>query len=242
VLQREEIQVVASEPIEWKKNLTLFEKILLGDGEIADQCRLINPYVIDLRRSDNTLVGASDSLLRVENPALGYSMDVVMSRFEWDITKEQGLWTAYVHFHESVPESEDQHKEWMDHRWSVYEGSLRHFFWALVHKRLRKEGFQMRTGRDVSASRLWSVIREDSIHLTEEPGTRFLEWIYPEWIRVDLDFPSPHPSFLHLVEARALFDSSGVLVTPLAFNIGGRWASERLGRMLPADYFPIPRP
>ena len=238
VLLGEQIQVVASEPKEWKENLVRFEKVLFGEGEFADQCRLLNPYVIDLKLTGDRLVGRSDSLLRVENPALGYTMGVVIRKFEWDVRHDRGSWAAYVHFRESIPRSQDQREEWRDHRRSAYEGSMRHFFWALAHRRLMQEGFAMRTGNMISYSQRWTEISEDSIHLLQDPGTQLIQWIYPDWVRIDLDFPSKDPGYIHLVQDHALIDSSGVLVTPLAFDLGGRWGRERMGSLLPVDYFP----
>lgn len=242
VLQGEQIQVEASEPKEWKENLVRFEKVLFGEGEFADQCRLLNPYVVDLRLTGDKLVGRSDSLLRVENPALGYTIGVVIRRFEWDVRYNQGVWVAYVHFRESTSGSQDQREEWLDHRRSAYEGSLRHFFWALARRRLFEEGFAMRTGQTISSSQRWTEISEDSIHLMQNPGSQLLQWMYPDWVRIDLDFPSDNPGYIHLVQDHALIDSSGVLVTPLAFNLGGRWGRERLGSILPTDYFPETHP
>jgi hypothetical protein len=242
VLQAEQVQVEASEPKEWKRNLALFEKVLRGEGEFADQVRLLNPYVVDLKMRGTTLVGTTDSLLRIENPGLGYMMGVVIRRFEWDVRHDGGVWAVYVHFREIPGQSEQQHEEWLKHRRAAYDGSLRHFLWALARSRLSEQGFEMRTGKNISYSRGWKGINEDSLHLDRVPGTPLLTWTFPEWIRVDPGFSFSSPSYVHLVHEHALFDSSGVLVTPLALELGGTWARERIGNMLPTDYFPEPIP
>ena len=45
-----------------------------------------------------------------------------------------------------------------------------------------------------------------------------------------------------MVEIPALIDSSGDVATPLAFELGGKWEGERVGSLLPADYFPEVHP
>jgi len=115
---------------------------------------------------------------------------------------------------------------------------MRHFLWALVHKRLFEEGFELRTGRSLEKSKGWRKIGEDAVQLEQDLGTHLLEWKYPNWIRVDNISISTIPSFLRMVEIPALVDSSGVVATPLAFELGGKWEGERVGSMLPADYSP----
>jgi hypothetical protein len=241
LVQGEPVEVLAAEPKDWKKNLALFEKIFRGRGEYAEQCLLLNPYVVDLSLHGQMLVGTSDSLLWIRNPALGYTMGVVIRRFQWDVRRDQGIWSVYVFFKELDPETRSQRETWLERRRIVYEGSLRHFLRALVHRRVFEEGFEIRTGK-WSDSRMWTLIGEDTIQLAPHAGTRLIEWHYPKRIRVDYSSHLYAPSFMRLMGDCALVDSAGVVVKPLTFELGGRWAGERVGSMLPNDYAPEDHP
>jgi hypothetical protein len=241
LLQGELVEVVAGEPKDWKKNLALFEKIFTGGGEYAGECRLLNPYVVDLSLHGQTLVATSDSLLWIDNPALGYTMGVVIRNFEWDVRRDQGIWSVYVFFKELDPGTRGQREKWLEHRRSVYEGSLRHFLWALIHRRVFEEGFEIRTGKWTD-SRMWTLIGEETIQLAQDSKTHLIEWAYPKRIRVDYSSQLFAPGFLRLAEDYALIDSSGVVVKPLTFELGGRWGEERIGSVLPNDYTPEDHP
>jgi hypothetical protein len=241
LIQQEQVEVMAGDAKEWKANLALFRRIFCGWGEYSEQCRLLNPYVVDLHMRGHTLVAGSDSLLRLDNPALGYDMSVVIRKFEWDIDRDEGVWSVYVLFRSLRPESPDQRAQWTERRRSVYQGSQRHFLWALVHRRVFEEGFEIRTGK-WSNTRMWTLIGDDAIQLVHDPGTRLLQWKFPGKIRVDYSPQLFAPCFLRLVEHHSLIDSSGVVMTPLAFELGGRWGWERMGRMLPNDYVPSDHP
>ncbi len=237
VLPQEQIEVTSFGSKEWESNFALFQKIVCGSGEYADRCRAVNPFVVNLHLSGNTLTARSDSILWIENAALGYRIGVVVGNFHWNVDRDDGKWLAYVFFRNMTPESRDQRAEWMENRKSVYRGSLRHFLWALVHGRVIEEGFTIRAGK-WSDSRMWKLLGPDAIPLEQYPGTRLLEWTYRRMIRVDYNPQVFPPSFLRLVDEFALVDSSGVLATPLAYELGGKWGWERMGRMLPYDYSP----
>jgi hypothetical protein len=238
VLEENQIQVVGEEASEWQREFKEFEKIFRGAGEFARSCRLLNPYVIDLRMRGDTLVGSSQTLLLVENSDLGYRMRVAIRSFAWDLKRNQGLWAASIYFQELPAGSQGQREEWLERRRTVYRGSMRHFLRALIHRRLNEEGFSMRTGRSIDHSYMWPKIEEDSLRLFQDPRSLLYEWKYPEWIRVDDDRRPLSASYFRLVEPRALIEESGLLMTPLAFEVGGMWASERVGRLLPIDYSP----
>ncbi|HTY59290.1 MAG TPA: hypothetical protein VMF59_10745, partial [Bacteroidota bacterium] len=162
---------------------------------------------------------------------------VVIRDFEWSVDKNEGVWSVYLFFRQMRPASPEQLSLWSEHRRSAYKGSMRHFLWALVHRRVFEEGFEMRVGRWTD-SRMWRLIGEDSIHLELFPGTHLLEWTYRGMIRVDYNPQVYPPSFVRLADEFSLVDSSGVVVTPLAYELGGKWAWESMGRLLPCDYSP----
>jgi hypothetical protein len=238
VLPQTQVQVVGGEVEEWKKNLAVFENIFLGRGEFARSCRLLNPYVVDLTVRGDTLSARSDSLLWVENPALGYRMRVAIGAFEWDLRHDQGVWAVYVLFQEYSASSPEEREDWLEHRKTVYQGSMRYFFRSLILGRASDEGFQVRAGRSLDMSPYWPEIERDSLPLSVDSTTHRFQWTDRRWIRVDSDRRASTPSFFRVVGAGASVDSTGLPTNPLAFEIGGKWGGERMGSLLPTDYVP----
>jgi hypothetical protein len=229
---------VGGDAAEWKKNLAVFEKVFLGKGEFARSCRLLNPYVIDFIVRGDTLVARSDSLVWVENPAIGYRMRVAIGTFEWDLRHDQGVWTAYVLFQECVPASPEEREDWREHRRTVYEGSMRYFFQSLIRGRDTEEGFQIRAGRNLDMSPYWPVIERDSLPLSLDSLTHHFQWMDSRWVRVDSPRRSSSPSFFRVVGTGASIDSTGLATNPLDFEVAGKWAGERIGSLLPTEYVP----
>ena len=67
------------------RNLQWFKEQFLGTSELAQQCKILNPAVLDLDYDDatNTLTGSSSDFLEIENPALGYRIRYLLANFSY---------------------------------------------------------------------------------------------------------------------------------------------------------------
>ena len=242
ILQQKEIEVTAEDADVWRSQFDQFRGAILGSGPSARQCRFVNPYVVNLELHGDTLIATSDSLVQVENLAFGYTLQVAIRLFRWNMETDEGVWSVQVFFQECIAGSSVERENWMKNRQKAYAGSPRHFLWALANDRLVYEGFEMRSGRTLENSRRWRAINRSTLGLSRDSMTRMYAWIFREWVRVDDASRTSTPSFVRLLAPSAVFDSSGVVSTERPFEFGGTWSRKRLGSMLPSDFSPGSQP
>jgi len=242
LIEQDQVVVPGERKTAWERDLAAFQKAFIGAGECSEGCRLLNPWVIEFTRRGDTLYASSDSLLWMENDVLGYLMCGIICRFEWDVTADLGQWSVHMLFKELTPESPDERVEWESHRRHLYHGSLMHFLRACINRRVEQEGFELRSGERLQYNERWRVIAGDSVHLVPHAGTRSLEWRFPRWLRVDALAYGWNHAFVRVQGPYALVDSSGGLAIPLSLSVGGRWAEDRAGSLLPLDYVPEEMP
>jgi len=235
-IEQDTVVVPGARRPEWERDFADFQKAFIGTGECAEGCRLLNPWVIELSRRGDTLVAWSDSLIWMENVLLGYRMCGILRTFEWDIARDRGEWLMHVFFRDLPPESPDERLEWNACRRRLYRGSLVHFLRACVNGRVEGEGFEIRSGERLQFNARWRVIPGDSMRMTPHPGARSLEFRYPRWLRVDALAYGWNHAFVRVEGPFALVDSTGALENPLSVKLGGRWADDRAGSLLPLDY------
>ncbi|KAA3616443.1 MAG: carboxypeptidase-like regulatory domain-containing protein [Calditrichaeota bacterium] len=131
VLQGETIIVNADEQKEWRKNLKIFEKRLLGTTENASKTKIENPFIIDLKNNERgELAASATEPLIIINKGLGYKIEYILRYFS-----AKGRHTKYAgnpKFTSLKPESDKQEQQWRKRRKKAYQGSTRHFFTELI--------------------------------------------------------------------------------------------------------------
>jgi hypothetical protein len=234
-----EIRVEVESPKEWHEGLRRFEEAVLGESNPRD-CRMQNPEVLNFRVDGTSLIAWTDSLIRIENPFLGYEVTLAVGFFRWGVDEDTGKCVIFPHFVEMASPEAERKEAWERHRREAYEGSLEHFLRAVVHRCTREEGFSMKSGTLTHGFQ--KPIPEEEIETSPVVGYPFVEWRPPEWIQVEYRGGEWLPNYLHRIGPRVLIDSSGALATPLAFTIEGPWARQRFGDMLPTDALPRAQP
>ncbi len=245
ILKGKEVEVVSSIPKDWKKNLQKFTTAFIGDSKNADQCRLINPEVLDFHVDNkaNYFIATTDSILIVENRALGYRIHTILDTFR--LSEDSLIYATYPRYEELTPEHEKQRKNWLENRNRTYHGSFRHFLAALFQDKLEQEGFYV---FDLRGNRLkkgfFSFVPDTNLAMKwlyfYEPVEVVYKGVYhagegkyfPRW---GSRFPS---SYLYLKKGYALIDTSGNVYTRFAFIHSGYWFNERTADNLPFDYTP----
>ncbi|WP_114941059.1 carboxypeptidase-like regulatory domain-containing protein [Mucilaginibacter endophyticus] len=127
--------------------LTTFKEQFLGKSELADQCKILNPEMLDFAYNDDTktLAASSVDFLTVENRGLGYRVKYLITNFIYD---DKDISNRKLHYEGSVLFEElkgtpSQQKDWERARLQVYKGSAMHFLRALQAKHLDEEGFRV---------------------------------------------------------------------------------------------------
>lgn len=151
VYELEGVVVEESEPVEWRKQLVLFEELFLGTSANAKESRIINDYVLSFRQTDEAFEAFASEPLEIENKGLGYHLTFVLNEFRHDLEKGLKYTMGTWYFEELEPESKKQERHWGEQRELVFKGSLQHLLWSMIHLRTEDEGFQLLRDRSSQA-------------------------------------------------------------------------------------------
>ncbi len=238
-LQGEEVQVLAHVDAEWRRSLADFRRAFFGEGENASECTLLNPEVLDFRVVTGTkiLIASTDSVLRIENRALGYRLFARLGVFEWDVDDDQGRFVLYPRFEAFTSGDSSEPTRWRSTRTRSYSGSLKHFLASLVAGTLDQERFLVSSGTltDLRAGAS-HPLSPDDFTLLPVPGQSLWQLTFTNWLRVDYRGEQARlKSYIGLSGKTAVLDAAGNLVDPLCIEIIGDWTKYRVADMLPID-------
>ncbi|MES2110680.1 MAG: carboxypeptidase regulatory-like domain-containing protein [Bacteroidota bacterium] len=125
----------------------LFKKEFLGESDLAKDCKILNPEVLDFEYDDDKkiLTGSSVDFLVIENEALGYRLRYLLANFTKDNKNEYQQRVHYegASFFENLEGTPAQKRAWEQRRQEVYAGSPKHFLRAALGNRLDEEGFRV---------------------------------------------------------------------------------------------------
>jgi hypothetical protein len=130
-----------------EKYYNLFKDEFLGTSEIAKECKILNPKILDLDYDDvtNTLTASSYDFLEIENDALGYKIKYLLTDFSFqnkDINEKKIYYKGPVLF-EELKGTSVQKQRWKERREEVYENSPMHFLRSALSNRIDEEGFRV---------------------------------------------------------------------------------------------------
>lgn len=237
MLKAPEVEVMAESPREWKENLGRFIKAFIGETEHSSQCTIRNPEVLSFHRANDTLIARADSVLQIDNEALGYRLSVVLREFIWNTNMDYGRYLIYPFFKPEHARDAKEQQRWEENRKKAYEGSLKQFLHSLYAGGAEVEEYIMFSGPFTKlATGQGHRVSPDQFDLEPMAGTPFKTLQFPGQLRVEyghrwVDVSSA--SFISLPHSYALIDSLGNLFDPLSIELSGRWAKNRLAELLP---------
>lgn len=139
-----EISVESTRDEIWYKNYQTFKEQFLGTSTAAASCEILNPEVVILDYNPQTkimTVRARD-ILQIRNKALGYDIQYLLERFEYDIGKGYVYFQGYPLF-EELEGSKGKQKKWAKARAKSYNGSVTHFMKSVIDGNVAEEGFEV---------------------------------------------------------------------------------------------------
>jgi hypothetical protein len=240
----DEVSVEAADPGVWKELLVKFLPAFIGQSKNAALCSVQNPEVVNLSREESTgrLQAWSDSMIVVDNHALGYRISAVLERFSWDTQNdigEYGLYPRYAPLPSASPEEDAVRAE---RRERTYRGSMRHFFVTVVRGALDESPFLVFSGAENQIIHgFGNLMQPDELLLQADVLRGGLRLSFRGTFRIEYrkTIP-PSVSYLKLTGDHARIDSAGNLLTPFSLLVGGAWARDRLADQLPLEWVPPP--
>lgn len=257
-LQAAAVEIKATVPGDWRKNLATFERWFLGTSENARLCKIINPEILDFTSGGEWIefeATPPQQPVRIENRALGYTVYYILTRFRY---VQKHLETGGVaRFEPLTPRDADEASRWQKNRVKAYEGSLRHFLSSLVSGTTGREGFEVTHVTQVLGRYRDDVDLRAIVHPTASPFKKtlsfndYLEVTYTradaeeaysnyEW-KVGPSMPSghePQTSWIALEAPDVTIDADGNIDGPFVIQETGYWTFLRVADLLPMDYHP----
>jgi len=251
-----EIQVEDRVDKRWRKLFTRFKRELLGDLPNAVKCEIINPWVVNFEsyRGKNIFRANADQPIIIHNKALGYNISFLLIRFE--IINGQLVYIGFPSFDTLNVNGYDNMDNFTKIRSDTYEGSTRHFFYALIHDKLEEEGFRLykasreydnswpdRLSEAVGYGYLQPVDIAEIVRSANLEGNHtiytenFLEIVYTkkEW-RYSPYLDAPYQVSRIKLNDKLQVAPHGYVFNPYSFIVYGYLAEERVSNMLPFEY------
>jgi CarboxypepD_reg-like domain len=151
VKQWETANVTPFEKDGWQKWGKLFTESFLGLTPNAANCKLLNKEAIRFRynKKEGILEAVADTLLLIENNALGYFIRYQLEAFEYNFKQRSVIYGGYPLFEAMQTERKGKQKRYASARRKAYYGSTIHFMRSLFRNQLPAEGFEVRTSQKI---------------------------------------------------------------------------------------------
>ncbi len=129
---------------DWYRNLELFKRAFIGTSDLAPDCKILNPHVLDFDydAAKNTLKASSYDFLEIENAALGYKIKYLLTDFTLNNIAQTLYYKGSVFF-ENMKGTASQQERWQRRRQEAYIGSEMHFLRSALGDRIDEEGFRV---------------------------------------------------------------------------------------------------
>lgn len=130
-----------------ERNYEWFKNEFLGASAFAQECKILNPDVIDLDYDENAkiLTASSYDFIEIENDALGYKIKYLLTDFlldDKDPDKKKIYYKGAVSM-EELQGTASQERHWKANRQGVYENSPMHFLRSALADQLGNDGFRV---------------------------------------------------------------------------------------------------
>jgi CarboxypepD_reg-like domain len=237
----EAVTVSGEAPTEWKNNYKIFEKRFLGTSQFANDCTIKNPEVINFTWTNNHhLTAKAEETLKIINKDLGYEINCVLVKFDWDAEEYHIQAAVRPSFTELKDSTGTLKKKWLYNRKIAYAGSIDNFLRAVKNNSLQTDGFQVYQDfgplSDIPLRRLNRItdpLIKKNYNQYSLSFSGYLRVLY-----VLKDPGNPEVSWIKLTYPVVTLDSYGYPIEPLPFLIYGYWTQLGMADMLPKYYSP----
>ena len=121
-----------------------FKTEFLGKSDFALECKILNPDVLDFDfdAATNTLTVSSSGFLDIENNALGYKIEYLLTKLTSNYSTRDFQYEGQPLFTEMTGTPAQEHR-WQQNRKQAYEGSMMHFLRSALNNKLGEDGFKV---------------------------------------------------------------------------------------------------
>ncbi len=235
MIKGEEISVVAQNPRDWRRDFKAFKRQFLGESANARHCKILNPQALSFERDGiaNSLRASADSMLIVENKALGYRIEIILEQFQW--SDFGGHYYTYPKYSSLAAKSPKEQEEWREQRRLTFESSMRGFFAALANEQF--DSYQIVKFIDTPPGIASRAVVIDTLAISRNDSSKgLLRLTYDGAMQVRNH--NGQVSNLFFNYGFIDFDDRGNIYPADGIRIRGYWGRQRIADSLPFDYWP----
>ena len=234
------LEIQALRDPEWRRQLERFAREFLGSSANAASCRLLNPEVMRLELDGETLRAHSAAPLEIMHERFGYRILVIVKSLV--VTDDKTTYAVLPVYRPMTPQNPAQAQEWEAHRRSAFEGSFRHFFYALFLRRLEAERFTVERVDDRRPFSAPSAIYDSNSAVgtvySDTDFELFKKLHFKDYLRIRRENNYAQTSFLNIPFDTLQVDWAGNSLTDAQIIRSGYWGKKRFADELPWDYWP----
>ncbi len=251
----EEVAIVATNEVAngWEKYGQFLTDNFIGKTGNSKECEIVNPEVLRFfySRKRKRLKVTGDSVLIINNKALGYVIKYQLDSFVHEYDNGKTLYAGYP-FYEQMEGSDEEMLVWTEKRKIAYNGSVLQFLRAYHDSTLNGDGFRIELIGDgnSSPSPIYNPYEAPYYDTLE---FKRVELFFPGKLRVVYSKEKPGPAYLASnklpmstpVQISILDIANGIIVEENGYYFDqkdvltlGYWAWEKMAEFLPSDYYP----
>ncbi len=233
-----DVQVSGEVDKKWRKKYEQFKEELFGSTPFAEQCKILNPWVIDFNKVNGSFVATADEPIEIANDALGYRIS-----FQLDYFTSKNIVVTI----KGIPikirtnsASDDQVIEFEKNRQIAFEGSIYHFAQCLSNNTLRENGYEVsfigdefvEKKEDVRSTPDRKLYNADEILVQEANQSQFN---FKEYLKVTYINPLTGIAEISWLkqEGNASINSEGIIENLDNIKLFGSFSKDRLANFLP---------
>jgi hypothetical protein len=254
----ESVEIKGSKDKEWEDQLTQFNKVFFGDKNLAKDCEVLNPWVLDFTydKEDKVFKATASEPIQIRNKALGYSIECTLQNFSFDKKgyKIRGLYK----FEEINTLDAKEAIKWTRNRRQAYQTSLRFLFKSILDRHTSENGFELYLDKRPTVSvannyfhneidqRVFPFQADQHITPSGRPG--FYKISIPNRLEIHhtTQFAQAktyrdvvHPvSWIELEKEYVEVSQDGYIVNNHHIVTSGQLSGNRIAAMLPTNYSP----
>lgn len=247
VIPMKEVVIEALDANEWRRNLEIFKREILGNTINAFECKILNPEVLDFKINPKPyyLTANASRPMEIINNALGYRIHVILLSFKFE--QDLSQYETKLQFEELKSENIGQRKIWTNNRKKAYNGSLRHFLTSLITLRTKEDGFSIYKSQMLESKfQDFKLDKKAQVRLLRSGNNAFeRKLLFEDYLKVvfknekdEIHKRDYQTSFIKLRKDYVTITTSGQIYEILNVINYGRWGEDRLAEELPLDYIP----
>ncbi|MGE5680978.1 MAG: carboxypeptidase-like regulatory domain-containing protein [Bacillota bacterium] len=234
--QLENISVTAEHPEVWLENYNIFRKLFIGKTQFAGDCIIENKEVIDFNWEGADLLRAkAEKPIIVINRALGFRVECILTRFEWNKKDMSLCYVIKPRFTLLNTDNDSETERWKLNRQTSYERSVEYFMLSLIRNDFWKKGYSIAwdstPGLSTGSVSNVRVSVEDLLKKNEQQEEYILS--FPGYLMVR---DNGNISWLKLLYPEVTLNKNGFAKEVLPFRTLGYWSTLGVANMLPLDY------